>query len=96
MPKGIRLKAARNALIKATNQKMSGVTVAIRMHPVESRMLVIGPERAIFPTVSLVPDPTIITAPGEIILNGGGRKTETRVMRAPCMVNRNSAHNLKC
>ena len=53
-PKGIRFKAARNALIKATIQNMSCVTVATRMHPIESRMLVMGPERAVFPALSFV------------------------------------------
>jgi len=60
----------------------------------EMRMLVKGPERAVFPDVSFVAGPTIITAPGEMILKKG-RSIERRVMSAPCMVNRNSAHNPK-
>lgn len=96
MPKGIRLKAARKALIKAIIQKISSVNAAIKTHPKEMKMLVRGPANAVFPIVSLVADPAIITAPGEIILNGGGRKIEIRVMSAPCIVNLNSAHNLKC
>ena len=95
-PNGIRLNTAKNALMKATNQKRSCVTSATRMHPNESIMFVIGPDSAIFPTVLPVPEPTIITAPGEIILKGGGRNTETKVMSAPCMVSLNSAHSLKC
>jgi hypothetical protein len=59
-------------------------------------MLVIGPETATFPTLSLVPEPAIITAPGDIILKGGGKNAESKVKRAPCRVNRNSAHMLKC
>ena len=64
------------------------------MHAVESMMLVIGPDMAVFPTVSLVPDPAIITAPGEMSLKG--RNIEISVMRAPCRVSLNSAHRLKC
>lgn len=63
------------------------------MHMPERMMFVNGPERAVFPTVFLVPDPQIITAPGEIILNG--RKIEINVISAPCRVSRNSAHKLK-
>ena len=62
---------------------------------VERIMLVNGPERAVFPEVSLVTGPAIITAPGEMILKKG-RSIERRVMSAPCMVSRNSAHNPKC
>ena len=62
---------------------------------VERTMLVKGPERAVFPIVSLVAGPAIITAPGEMILKKG-RSIEIRVMSAPCMVSRNSAHNPKC
>ena len=93
MPKGMRLKIARMALMNATIQNMSWVIVATSIHPVASMMLVRGPERAVLPALSFVTDPTIITAPGEMILNGGGRKIEIRVIKAPCMVNRNSAHN---
>lgn len=94
MPKGIRLKAARKAFMKATIQKISSANVAIKTHPNEMKILVRGPANAVFPTVSLVADPAIITAPGEIILNGGGRKIEISVMSAPCIVNLNSAHKL--
>ena len=66
--------------------------MAMSMHIVEMAMFVIGPAMAVFPTVSLVPAPAIITAPGEIILNG--RKIQINVMRAPCIVSRNSAHRL--
>ena len=59
-------------------------------------MLVIGPETATFPIVAWVPEPAIITAPGDIILKGGGINAESNVIRAPCRVNRNSAHRLKC
>ena len=62
---------------------------------VERTMLVKGPERAVFPAVSFVTGPAIITAPGEMILKKG-RSIEIRVISAPCMVNRNSAHNPKC
>jgi len=62
---------------------------------VEMMMLVNGPERAIFPVFSFVAGPAIIMAPGEMILNNG-RSIEIRVMSAPCMINRNSAHNPKC
>ena len=62
---------------------------------VERTMLVKGPERAVFPAVSFVTGPAIITAPGEMILKKG-RSIEIKVISAPCMVNRNSAHNPKC
>ena len=57
--------------------------------------MVKGPERAVFPAVSFVTGPAIITAPGEMILKKG-RNIERRVMSAPCMVSLNSAHNPKC
>ena len=96
-PKGMRLKKAIRALIHGTNQKKvcCVVAAAIGVHTVERMMLVKGPERAVFPAVSFVTGPTIITAPGEMILKKG-RNIETRVISAPCMVNRNSAHNPKC
>jgi len=93
-PKGMRLKTARNALMKATIRKRLGPTVATMMHEIERMMLVTGPARDVFPTASFVVDPAIITAPGEMILKG--RNIETSVIRAPCRVNLNSAHRLKC
>ena len=97
MLKGIRLKKAIKALIHAMIQKEAFcVVIAIMMHMVERTILVKGPKRAVFPAVSLVTDPAIILAPGEINLMGGGRNIEIRVMSAPCMINRNSAHNPKC
>ncbi len=62
---------------------------------IERTMLVKGPVRAVFPTFSLVIGPAIITAPGDIILKKGS-SIEIRVMSAPNMVNRNSAHSPKC
>jgi len=95
-PKGMRLKKAIKALIHAMIQKkVFCVVAAIMVHNVERMMLVKGPGRAVFPALSLVIGPTIITAPGEMILKKG-RSIEMRVMRAPCMVSRNSAHNPKC
>ena len=93
-PKGIRLKTAKNALMNAINQKRSCPAVAIMMHTVEIIKFVTGPEMAVFPTVSFVPVPAIMTAPGEMSLKG--RNIEIRVMSAPCRVSRNSAHRLKC
>ena len=96
MPKGMRLKKAMSALIPATIQKeVFCVVAAIMVHRAERIMLVKGPERAVFPAVSFVTGPAIITAPGEMILKNG-RSIEIRVMSAPSMVNRNSAHNPKC
>jgi len=96
MPKGMRLKKAIKALIHATIQKkMFCVVAAIVVHIVERMTLVNGPERAVFPAVSFVAGPAIIMAPGEIILKKG-RSIEIRVMSAPCMVSRNSAHNPRC
>jgi hypothetical protein len=92
MPKGIRLKTANNALMKATIRKRGWPATAIITQKLEIIMFVIGPEIAVFPTMSFVPDPAIITAPGDISLKG--RKIETNVMSAPCKVNRNSAHKL--
>ena len=65
------------------------------MHAAERPMLVIGPDTATFPIIFRVPEPAIITVPGEIILKGGGKNAESNVNSAPCRVNRNSAHNLK-
>ncbi len=93
MPKGMRLKKAIKALIHAMIQKkVFCVVAAIVAHMVERMMLVKGPERPVFPAVSFVTGPAIITAPGEMILKNG-RSIEIRVMSAPCMVSRNSAHN---
>jgi len=95
MPKGIRLKKAMSALIPATTQKEVYCVVEANMaHKAERMMFVKGPERAVFPAVSFVTGPAIITAPGEMILKYG-RSIEMRVMSAPCIVNRNSAHNPK-
>ena len=100
MLKGMRLRTAIKALIHATKTAMVQKNdirrvIMIIVHIAEIIMLVKGPERAVFPTVSLVAGPAIITAPGEMILKRG-RSIERRVMSAPCMVSRNSAHNPKC
>ena len=79
--------------MKATIINNDCEKIAIKIHKVEIMILVIGPEIAVFPTVSLVPEPESITAPGDISLKG--RKIEINVIRAPCIVNRNSAHKLK-
>ena len=93
-PKGMRLKKAMRALIHAMIQKNALCMVtAIMVHTVERIMLVRGPARPVLPALSLVTGPAIITAPGEIILKG--RSIERRVISAPCMVSRNSAHNPK-
>jgi len=85
-----------SALIPAMIQKeLLCVVAAIVVHSAERMMLVKGPERAVFPAVSFETGPATITAPGEMILKNG-RSIEIRVMSAPCMVSRNSAHNPKC
>jgi len=99
MPKGMRLKRAMIALIHAPKTEMIHrnslcVLIAIMTHMVERIMLVEGPARAVFPALSFVIGPAIITAPGEMILKKG-RSIERRVISAPCIVNRNSAHNPK-
>jgi len=98
MPKGMRLKTAMIALIHAPKTAMMPtkfcVVTAIMTHTAERTMLVKGPARAVFPALSFVTGPAIITAPGEMILKKG-RSIEKRVISAPCIVNRNSAHNPK-
>jgi len=99
MPKGMRLNRAMIALIHAPKTAMTDknalcVGTAITINIVERIMLVKGPARAVFPALSFVIGPAIITAPGEIILRGMG-STERRVMSAPNIVSRNSAHNPK-
>ena len=94
MPKGMRLKRAMRALIYAMVQKNTFcVVTAIMVHTVDRIMLVKGPASPVLPALSLVIGPAIITAPGEMILKG--RSIERRVISAPCIVNRNSAHNPK-
>jgi len=94
-PKGMRLKNAMKALIHAMIQKNAlCVVTAIMVHTVDRIMLVKGPARPVLPALSFVIGPAIITAPGEMILKG--RSIERRVISAPCIVNRNSAHNPKC
>jgi len=93
----MRLKKAMKALIHAPKTAMIHknalcVLIAIMMHMVERTMLIKGPARAVFPALSFVIGPAIITAPGEMILKGVG-SIERRVMSAPNMVSRNSAHN---
>jgi hypothetical protein len=96
MPKGIRLKKAMSAFIPAMiHKEVFCVVEAIMAHRADRMMFVKGPDKAVFPAVSFVTDPAIITAPGEMILKYG-RSIETSVIRAPCIVNRNSAHNPKC
>lgn len=98
MPKGMRLKRAMIALIHApktaTVPTKFCVVTAIMIHTAERTMLVKGPARAVFPALSLVIGPAIITAPGEIILKGMG-SIEREVIIAPNIVSRNSAHNSK-
>lgn len=95
MPKGMRLKEAIHALKAAPNietilgNDLNGYA-KIR-NRIESIMLVKGPAMAVFPPISLLIGPAIITAPGEISLIG--ETIESKVMRAPNMFNRNSAHN---
>jgi len=98
MPKGMRLKRAMMALIHApktaTMPTKFCVVTAIMIHTAEMAMLVKGPARAVLPALSFVTGPAIITAPGEMILKKG-RSIERRVMSAPNIVNRNSAHKRK-
>ena len=95
IPKGMRLKKAIHALKAAPNirtilrKELNGY--AKKRNRIESIMLVKGPARAVFPPISLLIGPAIITAPGEISLIG--ETIESKVMRAPNMLNRNSAHN---
>lgn len=94
MPNGMRLKRAIHALKAALkiaiveNGFDKYVYSANAM--IERARLVAGPATAVFPTVSLSADPAIITAPGEIILKNC-EKIDMRVIRAPNVVNRNSA-----
>lgn len=97
-PKGRRLKKAIRALIHAPQAtimiRLISISKVSIMHTAEKSMLVMGPERAVFPAFSLETGPAIIIAPGEIILKKGSN-IEMRVTSAPCMVNRNSAHKPK-
>lgn len=94
-PKGMRLKRAIHALKAAPNIGTileNGLNGYANMrNRIESIVLVKGPARAVFPPVSLLMGPAIITAPGEINLIG--ETIESKVRRAPNIVNRNSAHN---
>ena len=93
IPNGIKLNTANNAFMKATIVNNDWEKTAIKIHKNEIVIFVKGPEIAVFPTVSFVPEPASITAPGDISLKG--RKIEIKVIKAPCIVNRNSAHKLK-
>jgi len=94
MPNGMRLKTAIHALKAALKRAISANGAGKRGYTaneiIERARLVTGPATAVFPTVSLSATPAIITAPGEIILKSG-EKIEMRVIRAPNVVNRNSA-----
>jgi len=94
MPNGIRLKRAihalKAALKRATLINGWGKSWDSANEMTERARLVTGPATAVFPTVCLSADPAIITAPGEIILKNG-EKIDMRVIKAPNVVNRNSA-----
>jgi hypothetical protein len=96
MANGIRLKTAMKALMAAlkTATKKNGfrsprtkVRIKKTLH---KTMFSDGPAMAVFPILSLLELPAIITAPGEIILKGD--IIEIRVRRAPNIISRNSAH----
>jgi len=91
-------KAMKKALMSPPSRamvKMGPVeNVATPRNMAESTKLIKGPAREIFPRFSRLPLPAIITAPGEMIFRGVG-SMETRVKRAPTVVNRNSAQNPK-
>ena len=63
---------------------------AIDIDTTERKRFVRGPARAVFPAISLSIGPEIITAPGDISLIG--ETIDSRVISAPNVVSRNSAH----
>ena len=99
MPKGIRLKHAINELINTPkananpNPKTTEIceTCTSKRKSKAKKMFVDGPTIEIFPIVFLSAIPPIMTAPGEIILNG--EIIDNKVMIAPHTVILNSAHN---
>ena len=96
MPNGIRLKreiqAFRAAPTIATNCKIVSPQKSVEtIHITDKAIFVRGPAIAVFPNVSLLMAPEIITAPGEIILNGD--TIEIKVINAPNGVRRNSAQS---
>lgn len=85
------------ALIHAPKARISSIVLDEPMavteaQIVESAMFVTGPAAAVLPASVLVVVPAIITAPGEMILKNG-TSIDSRVMRAPKRVSRNSAQS---
>jgi len=87
------MKALKAALNTATTKKSlnRGKKKVKANETAQKTMFVNGPAMAVLPTVALLDVPAIITAPGETILKG--EKIESRVIKAPNSVSRNSAHN---
>jgi hypothetical protein len=100
MPIGIRFKTAMNALKKAVTTATTtkgeggedeGCTKVNARANMQKIMFVKGPAMLVFPMVSLLAVPPIITAPGAIILKNG-EMMDMSVMTAPIRVSLNSAH----
>ena len=86
-----------NALKKAVKTATTasgengGNTKATVRATIQKTIFVKGPAMLVFPMVSLLAAPPIITAPGAIILKNG-EMMDKSVMRAPMRVSLNSAH----
>ena len=95
IPKGIRLKVARKALMYAAKNSIEAkglgeAAYAAPKMPAESKRLVAGPAIEILTISSPLGEPEIIMAPGAIMRKG--KNTETKVNTTPQVVRRNSAH----
>ena len=84
------LKKAVTAATSARGEDEGSTKVSVSA-TMQKTMFVKGPAMLVFPMVSLLAVPPIITAPGAIILKKG-EMTDKSVMRAPIRVSLNSAH----
>ena len=95
MPKGIKLNNAMNELINKPKTNTNPIelfkTRANKRKNKAKAIFVSGPASEVLPIVFLSATPLTKTAPGEIILKGD--TIDSKVIRAPHIVTRNSAHN---
>jgi hypothetical protein len=96
IPKGIKLKVARKALMYAAKNSIEDRGLGERAYaapkmPADRMRFVPGPAIEILTISSPLGEPEIIMAPGAIMRKG--KNTETKVNTTPQVVRRNSAHS---
>ena len=77
-------------IIRVMKRKGFAICFANARNEADIAMLVTGPARAVFPIFSRSISPSIITIPGA--MNLIGESIESKVIRLPMRLSRNSAH----